>query len=386
MNKLACVLACICVSHPVAAQKFEGLAPTPPMGWNPWNAFEGNISERIVQDTAEAMIENGMRDAGYVYINLDDAWMAASRDEQGDLVGDPAKFPHGMRALGNFLHSRGFKFGIYNCAGTETCAGYPGGQGHEFQDARTYASWGVDYLKYDWCHCGTANSADSYRRMSEAIRAAGRPMVFSLCEWGEDEPWLWAAPLAHLWRTTQDIDPHYARWREILAQQVGLEKYAGPGRWNDPDMLEIGEVRGQTMTLAEQRAQFSFWCMLAAPLMAGNDLRHMTAEVRGILLNREAISIDQDPLGKQGFQVLVEPDREIWAKPLSGGDWAVCILNPAAAPASLTVDWGNLTFPVGRTCGVRDVWAGKDLGTTAAPTVTPIEPHGVLLVRLHPAQ
>jgi len=386
MKKLAFLLAFICATYTADAQKFEGLALTPPMGWNPWNTFEGNTSERIVEGAAEAMITNGMRDAGYIYINLDDAWMSKHRDSQGNLIGDPAKFPSGMKALGDFLHSRGFKFGIYNCAGTETCAGFPGGQGHEFQDAMTYASWGVDYLKYDWCHCGTADSADAYRRMSEAIRAAARPMVFSLCDWGEDEPWLWASPIGHLWRTTQDTDPHYVRWREILAQQVGLEKFAGPGHWNDPDMLEVGEVKGQTMTLAEQRAQFSFWCMLAAPLIAGNDLRHLTTGVCDILLNREAISLDQDPLGKQGFQARVERGMEVWAKPLFGGDWAICILNPAPATATLSIDWETLPFVVGRNWRIRDLWAKRDIGTTATLTTIDVEAHGILLVRIHPAQ
>jgi alpha-galactosidase len=336
------------------------------------------------------MIANGMRDAGYVYIVIDDCWAKKDRDADGNIVPDPAKFPSGMKALADYLHANGFKFGMYGCAGKTTCAGYPGGRGHEFQDARLYASWGVDYFKYDWCDHGTANGPESYRIMSDAIRAAGRPIVFSLCEWGQNEPWLWAEKVGHLWRTTGDIGASYASggknkwehgWKELLDQNVGLEKYAGPGHWNDPDMLEVGNG---SLTLAESRAHFSFWCMLAAPLIAGNDVRHMKPEVRDILTNRDVIAIDQDPLGHQGFRYRVDKDKEIWAKELSNKEWAVCILNTGSAPAKITVDLRQLTFLSEQYYDVTDVWSGKPAGKSVEPKSALVDSHDVMLFRLKP--
>jgi len=264
MKRLSCLLACAALTTSVAlADKFEGLALTPPMGWNTWNTFAGDCNEVLVRQTADAMVANGMRDAGYVYIVVDDCWAKKERDADGNLVADPVKFPSGMKALGDYLHSKGFKFGMYGCAGKTTCGGYPGGRGHEFQDARYYASCGVDYFKYDWCDHGTANGPETYRIMSDALKAAGRPIVFSLCEWGQNKPWLWAENVGHLWRTTGDIGPSYKGsvknkwehgWKELLDMNVGLEKYAGPGHWNDPDMLEVG---AKGMSLAESRAHFS---------------------------------------------------------------------------------------------------------------------------------
>ncbi|HMD60617.1 MAG TPA: glycoside hydrolase family 27 protein [Opitutaceae bacterium] len=382
-KELACALAIAALSAgAVQAQKPEGLAPTPPMGWNTWNTFGVNCSEILVKQTADAMIADGMRDAGYVYVVIDDAWSAKERDGADNLVADPAKFPGGMRALADYLHARGFRFGIYNCAGSRTCAGYPGGRGHEFQDARTYASWGVDYLKYDWCNRGTANAPETYRIMGDALRAAGRPIVFSICEWGESKPWLWGEPVAHLWRTTGDIDPAYGRMKEIVDAQAGLEKYAGPGHWNEPDMLEVGN---KGLTLAESRAHFSLWCMLAAPLIAGNDVRRMTPEIKGILTNRGAIAIDQDPLGRQGFRYRAEKGAEIWAKELSNKEWAVCVLNDGAAPAVLSVDWGGLTFLAEAYYKVTDVWASRQAGgNSSEPWTGAVDSHGVALLRLKP--
>ncbi|HXQ82184.1 MAG TPA: glycoside hydrolase family 27 protein [Opitutaceae bacterium] len=378
-----CLLACAAlVAGSANAEKFEGLAKTPPMGWNTWNTFGVNCSEALVKETAEAMIANGMRDAGYVYLVIDDAWSAMERDGAGNLVADPVKFPGGMRSLADYLHQRGFRFGIYGCAGSKTCAGYPGGRGHEFQDARTYASWGVDYLKYDWCHRGTANGPETYRIMSDALRAAGRPVVFSLCEWGENRPWLWAGPVGHLWRTTGDIAPSYTRFKEILDAQARLEGYAGPGHWNDPDMLEVGN---KGLALAESRAHFSLWCMLAAPLIAGNDVRRMTPEIRKILTDREAIAIDQDPLGRQGFRYRAGKAMELWAKELSNKEWAVCVLNTGGAPAELSIDWGSLTFLTEAYYRVADVWASRALGAnSSAPWAGEVDAHGVALFRLRP--
>jgi alpha-galactosidase len=379
----------VLLSAPAWAQKFAGLAPTPPMGWNTWNTFAANINETLVHETAEVLIATGMRDAGYTYIVLDDCWMTKQRDADGNLVPDPAKFPSGMKALGDFLHARGFKFGIYNCAGTETCGGYPGGRGHEYQDARLYASWGVDYLKYDWCNHGTADARETYRTMRDALHTAGRPIVFSLCEWGQNKPWEWAADTGHLWRTTGDITDCYdcrkewsQGWKVILDAQVGLEKYAGPDHWNDPDMLEVGNPG---LTPAESRGHFSLWCMLAAPLMAGNDVRHMTEETRAILTNQDVIALDQDPLGKQGLRIYADPAKEIWVKELAQGDWAVCVLNAGPAPADLTVDWNQIRFLQG-TYRVRDLWAKQDVGTTQEKHTGHVASHDVMLFRLTPVK
>jgi len=288
------------------AQKFDGLALTPPMGWNTWNTFASNISESVLRETADAMVANGMRDAGYTYLVIDDTWSLRQRDAEGNLVADPVKFPHGLKALGDYLHERGFKFGIYSCAGPRTCADYPGSWGHEFQDASLFASWGVDYLKYDWCNRGTADARDAYTRMRDALHAAGRPVVFSICEWGQNKPWEWAADIGHLWRTTGDIYDSYdgrkgwaTGWKRLLDLQYslvesngpdGLGKYAGPGHWNDPDMLEVGNPG---LSFAESRAHFSFWCILAAPLMAGNDVRKMPPEILALLTDRDVLAVDQ---------------------------------------------------------------------------------------------
>lgn len=389
IKKAVVIAMALSLSGIVSAKKFDGIAMTPPMGWNTWNTFNCNINEKLVRETAEAMISSGMRDAGYVYIVLDDCWLTKERNAEGNLVGDPAKFPSGMKALGDFLHSRGFKFGIYNCAGTKTCAGYPGGRGHEYQDASLYASWGVDYLKYDWCNSGKANAWETYRTMRDALYKAGRPIVFSMCEWGTSKPWKWAPAIAHLWRTTGDITDCWNckpknSWehsiKNLLDQQVGLEKYAGPGGWNDPDMLEVGN---DGLTLAESRTHFSMWCMLAAPLMAGNDIRIMTDEVKAILTDTEVIAIDQDPLGRQGYRLSREPNREVWVKELSDGNWAVCVLNAGDKSARIKLSWKELTF-LKSEYKVRDLWEKKNLGTTKKDISRMVEPHDVILIRLTP--
>ena len=378
MRKL--LLLCLCLATSAFAQKFEGLAKTPPMGFNTWNTFASNIDEFMIKETAEAMIKNGMRDAGYNYIVLDDTWSAMERDKDGNLQAHPEKFPSGMKALGDYLHARGFKFGIYGCAGQKTCGGYPGSWGHEFQDAKKFAEWGVDYLKYDWCFSGDANPKDAYTRMRDALYAAGRPIVFSICEWGGSKPWEWAKDVGHLWRTTGDITDCYdcvqrweRGWKLILdlqysqvqpadGQNNGIGKYAGPDHWNDPDMLEVGS---DGLTFAESRAHFSLWCILAAPLMAGNDVRKMTPEINAILIDREALAVDQDPLGKQGWRFRAEAGREIWVRELSGGDWAVVLLNSGDEAAELEIDFGHgWWFLNAGECSVRDIWDKKDVGTT----------------------
>ncbi len=316
----------------VTAQKYEGLALTPPMGWNSWNTFQTNISDSLVRATADIIISSGMKDAGYTYLVLDDGWLTKERDPRtGDLIPDPKKFPNGMKVLIDYVHSRGLKFGLYNCAGTKTCAGYPGTRGYEYQDARFYASLGIDYLKFDWCSSQGQNAKESYTTMSKALKAAGRPIVFSLCEWGSNKPWEWAENVGQLWRTTGDISAlfdsyiDHGRWKQLVVMPIAdmqsdLRKYAGPGHWNDPDMLEVGNG----MSTGEDRAHFSLWCILAAPLMAGNDLRKMSRETDAILTNKEVIAVNQDPMGVEGYRYRVQDSLETWVKPLSDGDWAVC--------------------------------------------------------------
>jgi alpha-galactosidase len=257
-------------------------------------------------------VSSGMRDAGYKYFVLDDGWMSMERDKDGNLVADPQKFPNGMKAFADYVHSKGLKFGIYNCAGDKTCAGYPGTRGNEYQDARLYASWGVDFLKYDWCNTDSLNAREAYITMSRALKATGRPILFSLCEWGNHQPWLWAKGVGEQYRTSGDItanfdkDKHMGTWSalsvmNILDKQVNIREYNGPNHWNDPDMLEVGNG----MSYNEDKAHFSMWCMLSAPLVAGNDLRKMSEQTKSILTNKEVIAIDQDELGIAAYRIKI---------------------------------------------------------------------------------
>jgi alpha-galactosidase len=384
----------------VSAQKFEGLALTPPMGWNTWNNFACNVDENLIRGAADAMVASGMRDAGYRYIVIDDCWHG-TRDSLGFIHPDPERFPFGMKALADYIHSKGLQFGIYSDAGWKTCGGRPGSRGHEYQDAMQYADWGVDYLKYDWCNTEGLNAEGAYLTMREALRAAGRPIVFSLCEWGNNKPWLWAKDVGHLWRTTGDIAAlfdgfvDHGTWKSwgvlmILDMQEGLRVHAGPDHWNDPDMMEVGNG----MTEAEDRAHFSMWCMLAAPLMAGNDLSNMSEQTRRILTNREVIAVDQDTLGIQGFRQHARDSVETWFKPLSGDGWAVCFLNRAKKEAAVSWDWAAnpvLDDHSGRAVRfdaerfkLRDLWTGKDAGNTKKPFKTKIASHDVKMLRLIP--
>lgn len=381
-------------------QKWEGLALTPPMGWNSWNTFQGNINEKLVLETADAMVSSGMKDAGYVYLVLDDAWMAKERDAKtGDLVPDPVKFPRGMKFVADYVHSKGLKFGLYNCAGTLTCAGYPGTRGYEYQDARFYASVEIDYLKFDWCSSEGINAKEAYTTMSKALKLAGRPILFSLCEWGQNKPWRWAEPVGHIWRTTGDITAQfegvksYGSWSasgvmRILESQDTLRKYAGPGHWNDPDMLEVGNGLSES----ENRAHFSMWSMIAAPLIAGNDIRKMPASTNAILTNKEVIAINQDSLGIQAMKYAAADSVETWIKPLKNGDWAVCILNRKSTAQPVPLDWTTQAIgdPVAKrtldvkaiTYKIHDVWGKKELGTTKKIVLPVVAPHDVVLLRL----
>ena len=366
----------------------NGLAKTPPMGWNSWNKFGCNVSEKLIKEMADAMVTSGMRDAGYVYLVIDDCWQI-DRDAQGNIVPDPQRFPSGMKALADYIHAKGLKFGLYSDAGTLTCQKRPGSRGYEFQDARQYAAWGVDYLKYDWCSTGTQNAPASYSIMRDALAKAGRPIVFSICEWGTAKPWLWAKDVGNLWRTTGDIQDCWDCKRDwggmgvvhILDLQDGLESHAGPGHWNDPDMLEVGNGG---MTPTEYRSHFSLWCILAAPLMAGNDLRSMPAEVKEILTNREVVAIDQDSLGMQGRRVNRDGDKEVWAKQLADGGRAVVLFNRGAQAAELSVSWMDIGYPPHLSANVRDLWAHKDIGKVSGKFSVEVPSHGVVMVTIKP--
>lgn len=366
----------------------NGQARTPPMGWNSWNKFACNVSEDLIKQAADAMLSSGMQDAGYQYVVIDDCWQV-SRDPQGNIVPDAKRFPSGIKALADYVHSKGLKFGMYSDAGTGTCQNRPGGRGYEFQDARQYAAWGVDYLKYDWCNHSTQDSQASYSIMRDALAKSGRPIVFSLCEWGSTKPWLWAENVGNLWRTTGDIVDKWdgkAKWGglgvvQILDLQDGLQSYAGPGHWNDPDMLEVGNGG---MSSTEYRAHFSMWCLLAAPLMAGNDIRNMSPEIHDILTNKEVIAIDQDPMGRQGHRVQKSNGLEVWAKQLADGGRAVALLNRTGAESNITVSWLDIGYPGHVSAKVRDLWAKKDLGEKTGSFSASVPSHGVVMVTIKP--
>jgi len=346
------------------------------------------------------MVESGMKDAGYLYVNIDDCWHG-ERDSLGFIHPDPERFPSGMKALADYIHSRGLKLGIYSDAGWKTCAGRPGSRGYEYQDAMQYAGWGIDYLKYDWCNTEGLNAEGAYLTMRDALYAAGRPVVFSICEWGNSDPWEWATDIGHLWRTTGDIYncfdcvKDHGDWNSWGVLQIldmrdndELRRSAGPGHWNDPDMMEVGNG----MSVSEDRAHFSLWCMLAAPLIAGNDIRSMSKETLGILTNRGAIAVNQDPLGIQGYKHAAMDSLDVWVKPLSGDRFAVCFLNRGLNATALEFNWQQNPFHdslSGRAADFEkkiyrfeNVWDDIHRGDTGAPLRVTIPGHDVLMLIL----
>lgn len=385
----ACVAlaAFVLLGAGVAPAQEDGLAMRPPMGWNSWNHFHRQVDDATIRAQAEAMVSSGMRDAGYTYINIDDTW-EGKRDANGNIQTN-SKFPD-MKALADFVHSKGLKLGIYSSPGPLTCAKYEGSYGHELQDARTYAAWGIDYLKYDLCGlreqmraAPTPEAAhkimvDAYIKMRDALRSTGRPIVYSLCQYGNDAVWEWGTSVGgNLWRTTGDISDRYSRMAEIGFGQAGLARFAGPGHWNDPDMLEVGNGG---MSAEEYRTHMSLWAILAAPLLAGNDLTTMTPETISILTNRDVIAVDQDKAGKQGDRVSAEGPIEIWSRPLADGSKAIGIFNRHPSAMTTQVDFSKLGFsgPV----KAKDLWLAKDLGTISAPYRATIPGHGVLFLRV----
>ena len=375
------------------APNIDTYAQTPPMGWNSWNKFACNVDEKLIRETADAMAESGMKDAGYQYVVIDDCWQVA-RDKTGNIVADPQRFPSGIKALADYVHAKGLKFGIYSDAGTKTCAGRPGSRGHEYQDAAQYAAWGVDYLKFDWCNTGTQNGPASYQTMREALDASGRQIVFSICEWGTNKPWLWAHGIGNLWRTTGDITDRFAgqdKWPDgsccsngmlaIVDQQVGLESFAGPGHWNDPDMLEVGNGG---MTDVEYRTHFSMWAMLAAPLIAGNDLRSMNPATKEILTNKEVIAIDQDSLGREGHRARKDGDLEVWTRELADGSRAAALLNRGATDQEITLKWTDLGYPSHLSATLRDLWLHRDVGSFKDHYTVKVPSHATVMLRVTP--
>lgn len=377
-----CLVAFVLLPTMCFAQKWENLAQTPQMGWSSWNKFQGNINEDIIKGIADAVVSSGLRDAGYTYINIDDCWHG-QRDADGFIQPDAKHFPSGMKALADYVHARGLKLGIYSDAGTETCAGRPGSLGHEYQDALQYARWEVDYLKYDWCNTTNINPRGAYQLISDALCAAGRPIFLSMCEWGDNQPWRWARDIGHSWRIGPDIwcsfdstrvFPTYVQYSvlDCINKNDSLRRYAGPGHWNDPDMLEVGNG----LTVNQDRAHFAMWCMMASPLILGNDVRNMSAETKLILTNRNLIAINQDRLGVQGLRFLSRDGLDYWFKPLANGDWAMTIFNPTRKPIACNLNWQDFNFTDDEVSKrstefdkyiykVKNLWTGRMEGKTS---------------------
>ncbi len=363
----------------IPSARAQELAATPPMGWNSWNHFGCKVTDAIVREQARAMATNGMKAAGYEYVNIDDCWQG-QRDAKG-FIHPNSRFPD-MKALGDYIHSLGLKFGIYSSPGPKTCAGYTGSYQHEKQDAETYASWGVDYLKYDWCSARQVYKPSEmpavYKKMHDALVATNRPIVYSLCEYGMDRVWQWGPSVGgNLWRTTDDIEDNYTRMAFIGFGQAGLARFAGPGHWNDPDMLEVGNGH---MNADEYRTHMSLWCILAAPLISGNDLTKMSQETLAILTNPEVIAVDKDPAGIEGHRVSEEGPLQVWMKPLADGSKAVGLFNEGESTMPVTIHFKDIGF-TGKV-SVRDLWERKDLGTFNGSYTAQVPRHGAVMIKV----
>ncbi len=375
--------AAVSLPMPTATVKYNGTAKTPPMGWNSWNKFRNQVSDKMVREMADAIVKSGMRDAGYIYVNIDDTWESAGRDANGNITTNN-KFPD-MKALSDYVHGKGLKLGIYSSPGPRTCAGYLGSYQHEEQDAKTYAAWGIDYLKYDWCSASQvydntqATMAAAYSKMGTALLNSGRTIVYSLCQYGNLDVGEWGEKVGgNLWRTTGDIGDRWASMENIgFKLQPGREKFAGPGHWNDPDMLEVGNGG---MTDTEYRTHMSLWCLLASPLLAGNDIRDMKPSIADILMNKEVIAVDQDKLGKQGVRIAQEGAVEVWAKPLADGGHAVGLFNRGDAAAKVTAKWSDIGIKGSHK--VRDLWKHADLGKVADQYAAEVPSHGVVMIKI----
>ncbi|MFI6559100.1 NPCBM/NEW2 domain-containing protein [Streptomyces sp. NPDC050534] len=369
-------------AEPAAPALADGLALTPPMGFNNWNSTHcrAEFNESMVKGIADLFVEKGLKDAGYQYVNLDDCWALPNRNADGKLVPDPVRFPDGIKAVADYVHSKGLKLGIYTSAGTKTCnsAGFPGALGHEYSDAQQFADWGVDYLKYDNCNNQGVDAKQRYTTMRDALKATGRPIVYSICEWGENKPWEWASGVGHSWRTTGDISDSWGSMLGILKQNLPLAPYAGPGHWNDPDMLEVGNGG---MTDTEYRSHFSMWSVMAAPLLIGSDLRTASQATFDILDNKEVIAVDQDPLGKQGTVVSSEGGRWVVAKEMKDGSRAVALFNESGAAQRIATTAKAVGLPQAPAYTLRDLWRHKSYNTAGTISAT-VPAHGTVLVRV----
>jgi alpha-galactosidase len=352
---------------------------TPPMGFNDWNHFHCNVNEAVIEQTALAFVSSGMKAAGYQYVNIDDCWLSHSRDANGRLQADPAKFPHGIAAVASFVHAQGLKLGIYEDAGTMTCAKFPGSLGHETVDAQTFASWGVDYLKYDNCNNQGIPARTRYQAMANALKSVSRPIVYGICNWGQETPWIFGPAVGgNLWRTTGDINDTWARMLSIIHKQVPLAKFSHPGAWNDPDMLEVGNGH---MSDTEYRTHFSMWALLNAPLLVGSDVRSMSAATRAILLNADVIAVDQDWGGMQGHRISASGSSEVWAKRMSDGSVAVALLNTGGGTATIKTTASAVGLPAKGSYQRRDLWS-KATTTTGARISARVPSHGTVLLRV----
>ncbi|KDP40460.1 hypothetical protein JCGZ_24459 [Jatropha curcas] len=362
----------------------NGLALTPPMGWNSWNHFHCQINEKVVRETADALVSTGLAQLGYVYVNIDDCWGESKRDYQGNLVANKTTFPSGIQALADYVHSKGLKLGIYADAGLRTCTGKVAGSlGHEEQDANTFASWGIDYLKYDNCYNNDVKPTVRYKAMSSALKKTGRPIFFSLCEWGDMRPALWGADVGNSWRTTDDISDSWEKMLKAADMNEVFAEYAKPGGWNDPDMLEVGNGG---MKYNEYVVHFSIWAVSKAPLLLGCDIRSVTNETMQIISNKEVIAINQDSLGVQARKVRMEGERDIWAGPLSGDRVVVLFVNRKPWISSMTAHWDDIGInPAGAPVEARDVWEHRTLPTPFQEKLTTeVDPHACKLYVLTP--
>ena len=361
----------------------NGLVRTPPMGWNSWNKFAGRVTEADVRGAADALVSTGMSKMGYIYVNIDDTW-EDGRDANGNIQLN-TKF-HDIKALADYVHSKGLKLGIYSSPGPKNCAGYTGSFGHEAQDAKTYAAWGIDYLKYDLCSARSIYKSTPeihqalYQKMGEALQSTGRPIVFSLCQYGENDPWKWGAKAGgNLWRTTGDIRDQWESMEKIGFSQIDIASYNRPGHWNDPDMLEIGNGG---MTAEEYRTHMSLWSLLSAPLIAGNDLNKMSDETKSILMNGEVIAIDQDPAVHPVQRLAKQGDVEVLTRRMADGSTVVGLFNRGSAPTTASVDWKAVS--AGATSKVRDLWKHEAVAANGPSYTATVPTHGVVLLRVTP--
>ena len=376
LTLVAGTLSGLALSAPARALD-NGLALTPQMGWNDWNAFGCNVSEALVEQTADIMVSSGMKDAGYQYVNIDDCWMTSSRDGDGNLVPDPAKFPDGIAGTAAYVHSKGLKLGIYESAGTATCAGYPGSLNHEQADANSFAAWGVDYLKYDNCNNQGIPAQTRYTAMRDALADTGRPIVYSLCNWGQESVWTWGAGVGNSWRTTGDINASFGSMLSIFHSNVGLAGYAGPGGWNDPDMLEVGNG----MSFTEDRSEMSLWAEMAAPLISGTDLRSATPATLSLYTDKDVIAVDQDSLGNQGTEISSSSGRDVLAKPLANGDVAVVLFNENSSTQTISTSASAIGISSASSYTLNNLWSHVLTSTTGTISAS-VPGHGSVMYRV----